>query len=96
MHARLTDDARADLHAIREYLEPRSPQGLTRMLSAIFTTIGQLESFPFLGREGRVGETREITVPRTPFIVVYSLADQYYIDIDRILHSRMQYPPDES
>ncbi len=95
MHARLSADAEADLDAIKDYLEPRSPQGLQRILSAIFTTIGQLETFPFLGHDGRVGETREIVVPRTPFIVIYSLADEYYIDIDRVLHGRMKYPPEE-
>lgn len=93
MHARLTEDAEADLIAIREYLAPRSPQGLERILSAIFTTIGQLENFPFLGREGRVESTREISIPRTPFLIVYSLGDPLYIDIDRIFHDRQQYPP---
>ncbi|MEM7172458.1 MAG: type II toxin-antitoxin system RelE/ParE family toxin [Pseudomonadota bacterium] len=98
MHARLTEDAEADLDAIKEYLEPRSPQGLQRILSAIFTTIGQLETFPFLGHGGRVGDTREIAVPRTPFVVIYSTNedDPYYIDIDRILHGRMKYPPEEA
>ncbi len=94
MHARLTQDAEADLDAILVYLEPRNPQGLQRILSAIFTTIAQLENFPFLGRDGRVDGTREIIVPRTPFIIVYSLADEYYIDIDRIFHGRQQYPPE--
>ncbi len=94
MHARLTEDAQADLKAIKEHIEPRSPQGLVRILSAIFTTIAQLENFPFLGREGRVTNTREITIPRTPFIIIYSLDDPYSIDIDRIFHGRQQYPPE--
>ncbi|WP_424992633.1 type II toxin-antitoxin system RelE/ParE family toxin [Oceaniradius stylonematis] len=50
MHARLSEDAETDLYTIRDYLEPRSPQGLQRVLSAIFTTIGQLELFPLLGK----------------------------------------------
>ncbi len=95
MHARLTADAEADLDAIKDYLAPRSPQGLERILSAIFTTIGQLESFPFLGHDGRVPSTREIAVPRTPFIIVYSLNDAAFIDIDRIFHARRKYPPDD-
>ena len=64
MHVRLTSDARDDLEHLKEYLEPRSPYGLARVLSAIFTTIEQLESFPFLGRAGEVEGTRELTVPR--------------------------------
>ena len=49
MRLRLTDEAKADLSDIRDYLEPRSVQGFTRVTSAIFTTMKQLESFPFLG-----------------------------------------------
>ncbi len=92
MHARFTADAEADLYAIKDYLELRSPQGLERILSAIFTTVGQLESFPFIGREGWAEGTREITVPHTPFIIIYSLDEPYYIDIDRIFHGRQKYP----
>lgn len=95
MHARLTDDAVNDLEKLADYLHPRNPQALQRMLAAIFTTIGQLELFPFLGHEGRVEGTRELVVPRTPFIIVYSLIDPVFIDIDRILHGRMKYPPED-
>jgi len=96
MHARFTEDAKADLASIEEYLEPRSPQGLQRILSAIFTIISQLESFPFLGHEGRVEGTRELVVPRTPFIIIYSLNEPYYLDIENIVHGRLKYPPDEA
>ena len=94
MHVRLTDDAIADLVSLKDYLEPRSPQGLERMLSAIFTTMGQLETFPLIGHDGRIEGTREIIVPRTPFIVIYSIADELHIDIDRVLHGAMKYPPE--
>jgi len=92
MHVRLSDDAKADLTEIKDYLEPRSPQGLERILSAIFTTIGQLESFPFLGKAGRVDGTREIFIPRTPFFIVYTIADEMFIDIESVIHSRRRYP----
>lgn len=39
MHLRLSDDARHDLHSIKEYLEPRSPKGFERVLSSIFTIL---------------------------------------------------------
>ena len=37
MHLFLSDDVKADLHSIKEYLEPRSTQGYTRVINAIFT-----------------------------------------------------------
>lgn len=63
------------------------------MLTAIFTVAAQLESFPLLGREGDIAGTREITVPRTPFRLIYTLDDPYFIDIIRVLHGSRQYPP---
>ena len=93
MHVRLTDDAVADLQNLKDYLEPLSPQGYARMATAIFTTMAMLETFPMLGREGRVGNTFELAVPRTPFLLIYSLGDPAFIDIDRILHGKQEYPP---
>ncbi len=95
MHVRLTDDAVADLENLKEYLGPKSPQGYARIAAAIFTTIAQLETFPLLGREGRVEGTYEIAVPRTPFLLIYSLGDPLFIDIDRVLHGKQKYPPEE-
>lgn len=93
MHVRFSNRAEADLQDIKIYLEERSPQGLERILSAIFTTTGQLESFPLIGRPGRVDNTHEITVPRTPFFIVYVINDDgYHIDIMRVMHTSRRYP----
>ncbi len=56
MHVRFQDSAEADLDAIKQHIEPESPKGLERVLTAIFTVAEQLESFPLLGREGDVRE----------------------------------------
>lgn len=82
----------ADLKAIRDYVRPRSPQGYQRIITAVFAIFDQLESFPFLGRSGRVEGTRELTVPRTEYRVIYTLPDEYHIDVERILHARVKYP----
>jgi toxin ParE1/3/4 len=63
------------------------------VLTAIFTVAEQLESFPLMGRVGEVEGTREITVPRTPFRLIYTLDEPYFIDIVRVLHGARQYPP---
>lgn len=61
-------------------------------MAAIFTTAGQLESFPFLGRQGRVQDTFEIIVPRTPFFLVYTIPNKLFIDIEAVIHMSRKYP----
>jgi toxin ParE1/3/4 len=95
MHLRLSKLAEADLEQIKEYFEPLSQQGYVRMIAALFAAMDQLEVFPFLGREGKVEGTRELTVPRTPYRIVYTLPDEYNIDVERILHERLKYPSEE-
>jgi addiction module RelE/StbE family toxin len=92
MRLRLTDEAKTDLADIRDYLEPRSMQGFTRVMSAIFTTMKQLESFPFLGRVGDVDGTRELSVPSTEYRLIYRINEPYHIDMVRVMHSKRKYP----
>ncbi|MGB0719078.1 MAG: type II toxin-antitoxin system RelE/ParE family toxin [Bdellovibrionales bacterium] len=92
MHVRFSDPARADLDAVKRHIQPQNALACDRVLSAILNAAYQLESFPFLGRPGRVENTRELSVPRTPFIIVYTLADDYHIDIENIVHDRRRWP----
>lgn len=95
MHVELSDSAQADIDNIRSYLGPRSEKGLERVLTAIFTSIGQLEKFPFIGRKGRVEGTFEVFVPRTPFIVVYTVPNDFFVKVEAVLHTARAYPFDE-
>ncbi len=92
MHLRISNEAERDLQGIEDYLEPRSPQGYARVITTIFTIFDQLKSFPFLGREGEVEGTREMTVPRTEYRIIYTLPDDYHVDIERVLHAKLKYP----
>ena len=92
MHLRFSDDAIADLKGIEDYIKPLSPQGYHRIITAIFGIFDQLESFPFLGHEGKVKDTREMKVPRTQYRIIYSLPDKYHVDVERVLHCKIKYP----
>ena len=59
------------------------------------TTASLLENFPLMGRIGRVAETREFSVPGTPYFIVYTLPDEIHVDLEAILHERLKYPFDE-
>lgn len=95
MHVRVTAEARDDLYKIKDYIAQDNPRAAQRVIDAILTSAFQLESFPFLGRQGRVGDTRELSLPRVPYFIVYSIVDEYHIDIDRVLHTSRMYPPEE-
>lgn len=94
MHVRFSEDAEADLGAIFDYIAERNPTAALRVMDAISASIRQLESFPLLGRPGRVTGIREMVTPGWPYIVLYSLPDEYHIDIERVLHGARQWPPE--
>ncbi len=53
-----------------------------------------LESFPHIGRTGRVRDTREIAFPPLPFVAVYEVVvGQDEVRGLRILHGAQQWPP---
>lgn len=92
MHIRISEDARADLRSIRDYIKEHDPAAAARVVTILLTSISQLEDFPLLGRPGRVDGTRELAVPRVPYLVIYTLPDAYHVDVERVLHARLKYP----
>lgn len=94
MHVRFSDDARADLRAIQTYINQRNPVAAQRVIDAILLIAYQLESFPLLGRPGRVPGTREISVPQYPYFLVHTIADAFHLDVEAVLHGRRLYPPE--
>lgn len=93
MHARFSPRSLNDLHQIRQYIAKDNEAAADRIVMRIFMSVEQMESFPFLGAPGRMDNTRELLVPGTKYLMVYSLPDEYHIDIERILHSARQFPP---
>lgn len=94
MHVRFSRTAEADLDAIHDYIAEHNQGAARRIVDALILAADQLGSFPFLGRPGRVDGTRELTVPRTPYIMIYTLPDAYHVDIETIIHTRRQWPPE--
>lgn len=93
MHVDVSEDAEADLDGVFEYLRERDPAAATRVIDAIISAAVLLQSFPLIGREGRISGTRELVVPGWAYVLVYSIRDEYHINIERVLHARLQWPP---
>jgi toxin ParE1/3/4 len=83
--------ARQDLEAQLEYVGRESPGLVGRVAAQVRQATEALDVFPQLGREGVVEGTRELVIPRLPFVCVYRIRDGR-VEILRFLHERMQWP----
>ena len=77
--------AERNLEEQLEYIEQRNPPAADRLAGKIATTVASLADNPHRGRPGRVPGTRELVIPNTPYIVVYTL-ERDYVRIHRVLH----------
>ena len=71
MIVRFRQAARADIAAIHEYISRDNPIAARQVVAAIERATDRLSQFPHSGRIGAVETTRELVVPRLPFIAVY-------------------------
>jgi toxin ParE1/3/4 len=79
-------EAIADLAALRVYIERDDPAAAQRVALHIVRNVERLLSnVPYMGRPGRVPGTRELVIPRTPFIVPYRVHGNT-IQVLRIFH----------
>lgn len=83
--------ARTSFLAHMDYLLDRSPSGAANVSAAVMAQIKLLEQSPYMGRPGRVENTRELVISKYPYIVCYRVV----VDIIEILyvhHSRQDWP----
>lgn len=80
-----------DLAALRAYIE-HDPAAAQRVALHIIQNVETLlPDNPEIGRPGRVPGTRELVIPRTPFVVPYRLVGST-IQILRIFHGARRWP----
>jgi len=85
-------EAIEDLAALRAYIEQDDPASARRVALHIIHNIEiLLPANPEIGRAGRVPGTRELVIPRTPFIVPYRLQGRT-IQILRVFHGARRWP----
>lgn len=90
MRLRYQDDAIADLVALRRYIAKDSPQSAAKVASRIRGAVRKLRRFPDMGHPGRWVGTRELLIPKTPFVVPYRMRGGT-IEILRVLHGSMRW-----
>ena len=83
--------ALGDLRAIGVFIGQDNPAAAERQIEIVFASVAQLARFPESGRLGRWLGTRELMIPRTPYIVPYQLRGDAVLLL-RVLHGRQRWP----
>ncbi|MGB8259836.1 MAG: type II toxin-antitoxin system RelE/ParE family toxin [Terracidiphilus sp.] len=91
MRLRWTPAAANDLESIDDYLAGHLPSLRRETILEIYEAILALRTMPHRGRPGRENGTRELVLPRLPYIVVYRIKDSD-IEILHIYHGAQHWP----
>lgn len=91
MKLRYTRQALADLAEARTYIAARNTEAAAAMALRIRDAIEGLRLFPDRGRQGRIGGTRELIIPTTPFVVAYRVSEGQ-VEILAIIHGARRWP----
>jgi toxin ParE1/3/4 len=91
MIVRFSSDAKADIQLIFEYIARDNPKIAARVVSDIEISTRRLALFPLSGRSGAVPTTRELVVPRLPYIAVYRVNDET-VEIIAVFHAAQDKP----
>jgi addiction module RelE/StbE family toxin len=75
MRIRWTPAASEDLEAIGAYLSDHLPAYAKTTIQTLHQAVLSLAVHPYKGRMGRVEGTRELVVPRLPYIVAYRVRE---------------------
>jgi toxin ParE1/3/4 len=85
-----TKRALSHLSALHDFISNDSPQNAEVVARRILETVELLESQPEIGRPGRRVGTRELVIPKTPFIVIYRVR-QGALRLLSVLHGKQEW-----
>jgi toxin ParE1/3/4 len=81
-----------DLTALRAHISEDDPAAAKRVaLHILYCVEHLLSENPQLGHSGRVPGTRELVIPKTPFVVPYRVRDNA-LEILRVYHHARRWP----
>ena len=81
-----------DLRSVQNHIALDNPDAAVAVVQTIYSyTESTLTQFPEAGRTGRVEGTRELVIPRLPFIVPYRI-NKDQIQILAVHHTSRRWP----
>ncbi len=86
-----SSSARTDTVNARRYIEQHDQGAAKRVSTAIRAAVHRLVEAPGLGHPGRVAGTRELVVPRTPYVVAYSIVTDRLVILG-VIHGAQEWP----
>ena len=91
MLIRWVTPAEQDLSSLVDWYEAHAPEYLTEVAEHIWEAAQSLRHFPDRGRTGYVEGTRELRIPRLPYMLVYAVEEDAVV-ILRLLHQHQNWP----
>ena len=86
-----TRPAARDLEAIQDYVARDNPLAAYRLAQTVRQSVRPLADHPNIGRQGRVGGTRELVISGTPYIVPYRVRG-HQVEILAVFHGARKWP----
>ena len=86
-----SSQAREDLLSLFSYVAEDNLQAAKKLREIILSKVELLAETPHIGRPGRVPETKELIVDKTPYIIPYRCKDDR-LEIVRVYHSSRKWP----
>ena len=87
----LTERAFRNIAAAEEYIAKDNPVAAQKVVKSIYSAAEKLETFPELGKPGRVPGTRELPLPEYPYTIVYRVKALRVV-VYAVLHQSRQHP----
>jgi len=86
----LSQEARADIERVREFLDVNNPEAAKRALDTIFTALQRLEEFSQLGRPTEHPAIRQLIIPFgvSGYIARYTIRGDRNVLVLRLWHGR--------
>lgn len=91
MRVRWGKSALADLREIAESIALDNPAAARRVVNEIRAQAYVLAAHPYVGRAGRVAETRELVIAKYPYVLAYELSERN-TDILAVVHTSRLWP----
>ena len=91
MRIRWRITAVSDLAKIYDYIANDNPVAALSVTERVSRAVDHLGSFPESGRQGRAEGTREVVVSGLPYVVVYTVEEDF-VDVIAVFHAAQDRP----